>query len=681
MRTLLATAWLLAVAGILTPATAQGAAAGNRPRLALLVGVQNYELPADDNRQVPAPLGGVHNDIRSVQTALRRHGGFEAPDIEVLLDKHATHQRIIERFHAHLIAQADASTCAVFWFCGHGSRVIDKSGRESNKGMEAERGIAGSFDGSLVCFDSRSDETHNRDLVDDEIYSLVRALAAKARHVVVVTDSCYSGDVTRGARPRATRFEPADTRPWDEAWVRAIWPKDLPLLDDNDPLRTADDASPLRWLHIAASSNSEVAYERELPSGRRTGALTHSLTTLLRGSKARSWRELALRSRALVAAEFPQTVTFEGDLDRPIFDGTFAQLPQGFVAEVAPDGGVFVEGGRLHGLASACEVELVDLDEKVLGIAKSETVGPTSSLFRLPADEGAKLVERALVARLRGPASGRPPLRLKRQPGVPDDLLQGSEHAVFADDGADGTIDRASDGGLQLLDPAGYVARSLPQDTAELQDRLRLEHSYRTLRELVATPSQLLIALEVVPTPAEALRALEGHEPAALWCSLPDGRVEAKAPAMAATSGGGAITFRITNRSAREVHVALLSIVEDRAVTVVWPPAGQTDRTLRPGAFADALVLVGPNPKWTLPRAMVDRYVAVATTTYANFHPFESQASLDSSAATRGAADGMPGVLHLALRGEPTRGNRQLDAEAPFGVAWLDLLLPSRPAR
>jgi hypothetical protein len=91
-------------------------------------------------------------------------------------------------------------------------------------------------------------------------------------------------------------------------------------------------------------------------------------------------------------------------------------------------------------------------------------------------------------------------------------------------------------------------------------------------------------------------------------------------------------------------------------------------------------VIVGPNPKWPLPRAMVDRYVAIATTTPANFHPFESSASLED-AVTRGGADGMPGVLHLALRGEVTRGNKQLDAEAPFGVAWLDVLLPSQPAR
>jgi len=678
MRTLLATPLLLAVAGLLTPATAQGTAAGNRPRLALLVGVGNYQLPADGNRMVPAPLSGVQTDMRAVKTVLRRHGGFEEKDIEVLLDKDANHQRIIERFHDHLIAQADASTCAVFWFCGHGSRVIDKSGRESNKGLD-EHGIAGSFDGSLVCFDSRADETHNRDLVDDEIYSLVRALAAKAKHVVVVTDSCYSGDVTRGARPPGTRFEPPDPRPWDEEWVHKIWPKDLPLLDDDDPRRTADDASGLRYVHIAASSNSEVAYEMELPSGRRTGALTHSLTTLLRGPQARSWREVALRSRALVAAEFPQTVTFDGDLDTPVFDGTFVKVPRGFAAEVTPDGHVFVEAGRLHGLASACEVQLVDLDEKVIGSAKAETVGPTSSMFRLDG-EAKNLVERALVARLRGPSTGRPPLRLKRDAGVPGDLLQGSEYAVFASDGADGTIGRASDGQLQLLDPAGYVTRSLPRDKAQLEDHLRVEHDYRTLRELVASPSQLTIALEVVPTSSRALAELQGHEPAAQWRTLPDGRVEATAPALGEKSGGGAITFRITNRSGGEVHVALLSIVEDRSVTVVWP-SGQRDSTLRPGMSADAIVIVGPNPKWTLPRAMVDRYVAVATTTYANFEPFESSASLEDRTVTRGAADGMPGVLQLALRGEPTRGNKQLDAEAPFGVAWLDLLVPSRPAK
>jgi hypothetical protein len=616
--------------------------------------------------------------MRTVKTVLRRHGGFEEKDIEVLLDKDATHQHIIERFHDHLIAQADPSTCAVFWFCGHGSRVIDKSGRESNKGLD-EHGIAGSFDGSLVCFDSRSDETHNRDLIDDEIYSLVRKLAGRAKHVVIVTDCCFSEDVTRGARPPGTRFEPPDPRPWDEEWVHKIWPKDLPLLDDDDPRRTADDASGLRYVHIAASSNSEVAYEMELPSGRRTGALTHSLTTLLRGPQARSWREVAMRSRALVAAEFPQTVFYEGDLDQPVFDGTLVKVPPGFAAEVTPDGQVFVEAGRLHGLASACEVELVDLDGKAVGNATAKTVGPTSSLFRLDG-EHKDLVERALVARLRGPSSGRPPLRLKGDAGVPGDLLQGSEYAVFASDGADGTIGRASDGGLQLLDPAGYVARSLPRDKAQLEDRLRIEHNYRTLRELVAAPSQLAIALEVVPTPAAALTALEGHEPGAQWRNLPDGRVEAKAPAITGDSGGGAVTFRITNRSAKEVHVALLSIVEDRSVTVVWPRE-QRDSTLRPGAYADALVLVGPNSNWTLPRAMVDRYVAVATTTYANFQPFESSASLEVRAATRGAADGIPDVLQLALRGEPTRGNKQPDPEAPFGVAWLDLLVPSHPAK
>ncbi|HEX6810035.1 MAG TPA: caspase family protein [Planctomycetota bacterium] len=676
-----ATALLLAAAELATPATAQDRP-GSRPRLALLVGVQNYELPADNHRMVPAPLSGVHNDMRSVQTVLRRHCGFETKDIEVLLDKDATHQRIVERFRTHLIAQADATTSAVFWFCGHGSRVADKSGRESNKGMQADQGIAGSFDGSLVCFDSRSAETYNRDLVDDEIYSLVRALAAKAGHVVVITDSCYSGDVTRGQRPSTARFEPADTRPWDDSWVRSIWPQDLPLLDDNDPLRTADEAGGLRWLHIAASSNSEVAFEKELPSGRRTGALTHTLTTLLRGPRARSWRELAVRCRALVAAEFPQTVSFEGDLDRPVFDGTFVQMPPGFVAEVVPDGRVLVEAGRLHGLGSECEVEIVDLDDKVIGIAKSDAVGAASSLFRLPGDAAKDLAARALVARLRGPASGRPPLRLKHLAGVPGDLLHGSEHAVFASDGADGTICRANDGTLQLLDPAGYVARTLPNDLTQLHDRLRIEHCYRTLRELVATPSLLEITLKPVSTSPEALGALAGREPAAAWTSLPDGRVEAKAPPMSGSSGGGAITFRIENRSARDVHVVLLSIVEDRSVAVVWPPSGQRDRTLRSGASVDALVLVGPSPRWTQPRAMIDRYVAVATTTWANFRPFESEASLaEIESVTRGAGDGMPGVLQLALRGEPTRGDTRLDIEAPFGIAWLDLLLLPPSAR
>lgn len=645
--------------------------APRRPRLALLVGVQRYQVPTDEVvGTMPMPLAGVRYDIDGVRATLRRHYDFAPDDIEVLLDEDATHARVVERFAQHLIAKADDSTCAVFWFCGHGSRVADRSGREANKGMLADHGKAGGFDGSLLCFDSRVDSEHNRDLVDDELYSLLRVLAARCKQVVVVTDSCYSGDVTRGGVPAGTRFQPPDDRPWDQEWVERFWPPSVPLLDDDDPRRAGDEAVGARWIHVAASSNSELAFERRLPSGRSAGALTHGLTTILRQQQKRSWGEVALRVRAAVAAEFPQTVWSEGPLEQSVFGGTFAPLPPGFVAQVEADGRVLVEAGRLHGLGPGCDLDLVALDGSVLGRARVESVAAASAVCRREGGSPAEPVGTAMLARPRGRPTGRAPLQLGLGPGVPSDLLADCPYAGVDPGSADGSVVVAGDA-FALLDREGYAARKLPRDAAARTDELRREYSYRAMRELVASDGSLPVALEVVATSPATREGL--NEPDAAWSVQADGRIEVKAPVLEQRGGGGLISFRLHNRSKRELHCVLLSVTEDRSVHVIWPAAGQRGRTLRPGACEDALAVVGPSRSWPLPRPMVDRYVLVATAQFADFRPFESDSSIEDLAATRGASDGLPPALQLAARSVQTRGAGEADAD--FGIAWLDLVL------
>jgi hypothetical protein len=101
-------------------------------------------------------------------------------DGEVLLTRSATAGAVIDAIRR----ASQELTSGDFFFCtysGHGGQVPDRNGEESPDGM----------DETWVLFD--------RQLVDDELYSLWHGFEQGVR-ILVLSDSCHSGTMTRDAR-------------------------------------------------------------------------------------------------------------------------------------------------------------------------------------------------------------------------------------------------------------------------------------------------------------------------------------------------------------------------------------------------------------------------------------------------------------------------------------------------
>ena len=148
---------------------------------ALLVGIDEYK-----NTDIP-PLLGCVNDITSyVDIFKEQYKGVFIP--EVITNKDATKDNIVDRFREHLVKQATAEDVALFVYAGHGAR--------SKAALEFNDFFADGFDEGIVCHDSRT-ESNPYDLVDKEVALLIRELAKKQTHIAFILDSCHSGSSTR----------------------------------------------------------------------------------------------------------------------------------------------------------------------------------------------------------------------------------------------------------------------------------------------------------------------------------------------------------------------------------------------------------------------------------------------------------------------------------------------------
>ncbi|MEU5407106.1 caspase family protein [Nocardia asteroides] len=150
--------------------------------------MSGYSLHIGLNRVDPAAyhgwdgaLAGCVNDAEAM-AALAAAQGFAAP--RVLLDAAATSFAIIGEI-ARLARTARAGDLVLISYSGHGAQTPDVDGEEDDRQDE-----------TWVAFD--------RQIVDDELYRIWSRFAAGVR-VVVCSDSCHSGTVTRDAFTREAR--------------------------------------------------------------------------------------------------------------------------------------------------------------------------------------------------------------------------------------------------------------------------------------------------------------------------------------------------------------------------------------------------------------------------------------------------------------------------------------------
>jgi metacaspase-1 len=243
---------------------------------AICIGINNYPGTAND-------LQGCVNDANDWAAMLQTYG-FETSTI---LDSQATKQNVKAALTS-LVTSAGEGDVVVLTYSGHGTQVLDVSGDESDNLDEAIY----VYDGSIV---------------DDDLRTIINQINAKAT-LVIISDSCFSGTVTRlvveNARPRFIRTQ------------------DIPAGLTARKHFLLPEASMPEVL-ISGCSDTEYSYDAEI-NGRANGAMTAMALKVIKQNPKVTYSQFYTSLRTLLpSTEYPQTPQLEGadtHKDTPLFE-------------------------------------------------------------------------------------------------------------------------------------------------------------------------------------------------------------------------------------------------------------------------------------------------------------------------------------------------------------------------
>lgn len=266
--------------------TGKAVATDGHRLLALVVGVGKYR-----SKELPA-LAGPANDVQAMVELLKRYR-FPEANICVLIDEQATTAAFRAAFDQALVARAQPGDVTVVYLAGHGSLYPDENGDEETDG----------YDSTFLFHDARVGDVG--DYIDDKFNEDLARLHGKTRNIVVISDSCNSGTLTRDARATTlvARFvPPARTREAGagRAVVKKPWKPDaLPGL-----------------VAFTAAADGTSAFETG-----GLGIFTHALVEVFSrsGKDPLTYAQAARQIPPLLAARGGQIPYFQGALDREVF--------------------------------------------------------------------------------------------------------------------------------------------------------------------------------------------------------------------------------------------------------------------------------------------------------------------------------------------------------------------------
>ncbi len=251
------------------------------------------------NRIDPAHYGddgrlfACHFDAEDMATIARQQG-FQRT--EVLLDQKATRDTV-KSWLAEAAAELSAGDTLLFTYAGHGSQIPDFNSDEDDGADE-----------TLCLYDGM--------LIDDELYELWSRFGDDVR-VVMVSDSCHSGTVSRGARREAQSDSAAadDARPRSRLLPREVATRTFRThrqfyrelggqrTGPDDRLLTRELAMPLRCTVLLLSGCQD---NQESQDGVGNGRFTQELLTVWdEGRFVGDWKRLHRR----IVANMPGTQT------------------------------------------------------------------------------------------------------------------------------------------------------------------------------------------------------------------------------------------------------------------------------------------------------------------------------------------------------------------------------------
>ena len=220
---------------------------------ALCIGINDYPGTAND-------LAGCVNDANDWAAELSARGFA----VSKLLDGQATKAAMQEAIGG-LITGARQGDTLIITYSGHGTWVPDSSGDEPDGRDEA-----------LCPWDIGSAGP----LIDDEIHQMFDQRADGVR-ILLISDSCHSGSVTRGddsdldpGMPRARFMPPQDWMHASELPAAPLRPKTLV----NGLKKSGGD------LLLAGCMDTEYSYDTSF-KGRPNGAFTYYALKTLRDTK------------------------------------------------------------------------------------------------------------------------------------------------------------------------------------------------------------------------------------------------------------------------------------------------------------------------------------------------------------------------------------------------------------
>jgi hypothetical protein len=260
---------------------------------ALCVGINNYPGDGSD-------LNGCVNDANAWATLLVEHYGFPSTDVKVLLDEAAPKSAIMGGLKTLLTGASDGDVL-VFTNSSHGTYIADTSGDEP------------AYDEALCPYDV--DQVL---IVDDELRGLFTGLA-KGVSLVVISDSCHSGTVTRAAL--------VENIPWlrtpDDRRVRFLHPSLIGRAVLSNPFHATDRTkikypqSKMKDILLSGCTASEYSYDA-LIEGTYHGAMTYFALKAIREAKYKlTYSQLRTRLNHLLdEAQYPQHPQLEGNSAR-----------------------------------------------------------------------------------------------------------------------------------------------------------------------------------------------------------------------------------------------------------------------------------------------------------------------------------------------------------------------------
>lgn len=243
---------------------------------AVCIGINNYPGISND-------LNGCVNDAKD-WSALLQGLGFET---SLMLDAQATRTNVKAALQG-LVISTNAGDVAVFTYSGHGTQVSDTSGDESDP-----------YDEAVYLYDGT--------VKDDDLRVILDGIHPQAT-LVIISDSCFSGSVTRLAGEKGKpRFVPPTVAMTNKVARRSF------LLPE----------SGMPEILISGCSDSEYSYDAEF-NGRPNGAMTAFAIQVIKQNPNVTYREFFAGLRNLLPSnDYPQSPQLEGsdaNKDRKLFE-------------------------------------------------------------------------------------------------------------------------------------------------------------------------------------------------------------------------------------------------------------------------------------------------------------------------------------------------------------------------